>query len=166
VLTIWASTSTSGRKMRRLECNVGEQTLRAWLESNGTKEVSTVSFDIDEVQINADLPEDIKSRVRALLKEYEDVFAGEQDSLPKPFAAEPVELKFISNPEPQSVPEPRWTFAQKQVLSSWAEDGLRNGSLELSTSYLLGVPAHIVMKTLAHAHKDLVDVGKCKLRVC
>ena len=102
-----------GKKVLRLECYVGERTLRTWLEANGAKEVSKVSFDIQEVQISPDLPEDLKSRVRALLREYEDVFAGEQDSLPKPFAAEPVELKFVSHPEPQSVPEPRWTFAQK-----------------------------------------------------
>jgi hypothetical protein len=127
--------------------------------------VSRVSFDIDEVQVNPDLPADLKERVRALLKEYEDVFAGEQDSLPKPFAAEPVELKFVSNPEPQSVPEPRWTFEQKQILTSWAEEGLRNGSLELSASSWASRP-HIVMKTPAHTHKDLIDVGKCKLRVC
>ncbi len=116
-----------GKKIRRLERHVDERTLRTWLESNGTKEVPKVSFDIDEVQFNPDLSEDLKGRVRALLKEYEDVFAGEQDSLPKPFAAEPVELKFVSNPEPQSVPEPRWTFAQKQILTSWAEEGLRTG---------------------------------------
>jgi hypothetical protein len=154
-----------GHQIRRLECNVGERTLRAWLELNSAKTVSTVSFDIDEVKISPDLPEDIKRKVRLLIADYEDVFAGEQDSLPKPFAAEPVELKFISDPEPQSVPEPRWTFAQKQILSSWAEEGLRNGSLELSTSCWASRP-HIVMKTPAHAHKDLVDVGKCKLRVC
>jgi hypothetical protein len=137
-----------GKKVRRLECHVGERTLRTWLETNGAKEVSKVPFDINEVQICPDLPEDLKSRVRALLREYEDVFAGEQDSLPKPFAAEPVELKFVSHPEPQSVPEPRWTFAQKRILTSWAEEGLRNGSLELSTSSWASRP-HIVMKNPA-----------------
>ncbi len=84
--------------------------------------------------------------MRKLLEEFQDVFAGEQDSRPKPFAAEPVELKFVENPKPQSVPEPRWTYAQKQILTSWAEEGLRNKSLELSTSRWASRP-HIVMKT-------------------
>jgi hypothetical protein len=153
------------KKPKRLECHVGEKTLRAWLDVNGSNEVAKVSFNIEKVAINPDLPEAFQSRVRKLLEEFEDVFAGEQDSLPKPFAAEPVELKFVENPKPQSVPEPRWTYAQNQILTSWAEEGLRNKSLELSTSRWASRP-HIVMKTPAHTHKDLVDVGKCKLRVC
>jgi hypothetical protein len=154
-----------GPKAKRLECHVGEKTLRTWWEANGATEVAKVSFDVREVLINPELPEELQQRVRALLDEYQDVFAGEQDSLPKSFAAEPVKLKFISNPEPQSVPEPRWTFAQKQILTAWAEEGLKNGSLELSTSCWASRP-HIVMKTPAHTHKDLIDVGKCRLRVC
>ncbi len=58
--------------------------------------------------------------------------------------------------------------------SGW--DGRRNqteplglkmdfGSLELSTSRWSSRP-HIVMKTSAAAHKDLVDIEKCKIRVC
>ncbi len=54
---------------------------------------------------------------------------------------------------------------QKQVLTQWANSGLKDGSLELSTSRWASRP-HIVMKTSAHAHKDLVDIGKCKIRVC
>ncbi len=77
--------------------------------------MAKVSFDISEVAISPDLPSEINIKLRALLSEYRDVFAGEQDSLPKPFAADPVQLKFVANPEPQSVPEPRWTFAQKQI---------------------------------------------------
>jgi hypothetical protein len=37
--------------------------------------------------------------------------------------------------------------------------------LELSTSRWTSKP-HIVMKTPASQHKDLVDISKCKLRVC
>ena len=108
---------------------------------------------------------EFKERVRKLLVQYEDAFAGQLDTLPKPFAADPVTLKFVENPVPQSVPEPRWTLAQRQILTQWAEEGLKNGSLELSTSRWASRP-HIVMKTPAHVHKDLEDVGKCKLRVC
>ncbi len=153
------------KRLKRLECNVGEKTLRTWLDANGVQKVAKVSFDVSEVYVDPELPEAFQTRVRGLLKQYEDVFAEQLDSLPKPFAANPVELKFVDHPEPQSIPEPRWTFAQKQVLTSWAEEGLKNGSLELSTSRWASRP-HIVMKTPAHTHKDLIDIGKCKLRVC
>ena len=49
-----------GTKIRRLECFVGERTLRTWLDANGTKEVAKISFDINEVQICPNLPEDMK----------------------------------------------------------------------------------------------------------
>jgi hypothetical protein len=84
---------------------VGEKTLRVWLEANGAQEVAKVSFDISEVEVCPSLPEDMKTRVRELLARHAGVFAGHQNSLPKPFAAEPVELKFVANPEPQSIPE-------------------------------------------------------------
>jgi transposase InsO family protein len=157
--------SHRGKTPRALECHVGEKTLRAWLDANGAKDVSKVSFDVAEVDICPAIPEAMTKKVRALLAEYSEVFAGQQNSLPKPFVAEPVELKFVANPEPHSIPEPRWTFAQKQVLTAWAEEGLSNGSLELSTSRWASRP-HIVMKTPAAAHKDLVNIGKCKIRVC
>ncbi len=103
--------------------------------------------------------------MRNLLREFADVFEGRQITMPKPFQAEPIALKFIDHPVPQSVPEPRWTHAQRLILSQWAEAGLKDGSLELSTSRWSSRP-HIVMKTPAHLHKDLADIGKCKLRVC
>jgi hypothetical protein len=155
-----------GKRAKPLECHVGEKALRNWLDANGAKNVAKVSFDVSEVQVNPEIPDAMQAKIRSLLDEYSDVFAGEQDSLPKPFAAEPVTLKFVDNPEPQSIPEPRWTHAQKQILlTAWAEEGLRNGFLELSTSRWASRP-HIVMKTHAHTHKDLIDIGKCKLRVC
>ncbi len=157
--------SHRGNTPRALECHVGEKTLRVWLDANGTQDVAKVSFNINEVDVCPVLPEDMKVKVRKLIAQYADVFAGHQNSLPKPFAAEPVELKFVANPEPHSIPEPKWTFAQRQILTSWAEEGLKNGSLELSKSRWASRP-HIVMKTPAAAHKDLVDIGKCKIRVC
>ncbi len=93
------------------------------------------------------------------------MFGGRQVTLPKSFAAESIELKFVEDPVPQSVPEPRWTFAQKSIITQWAEAGLKDGSLELSTSRWTSRP-HIVMKTPAQVHKDHVDLAKCKLRVC
>jgi hypothetical protein len=139
--------SHRGKVPEVLECHVGEKTLRVWLEANGTHEVAKVSFDIDEVDVCPSLPESMKARVarvRELIARHADVFVGLQNSLPKPFAADPVELKFVANSEPQSIPEPRWTFAQRQILTSWAEEGLKNGSLELSKSRWASRP-HIAL---------------------
>jgi hypothetical protein len=107
--------SHRGKSPRPLECHIGEKALRAWLKANGAQEVSKVSFDINKLDVCPAMPEVMQVRVRALLAEYAEVFAGQQNSLPKPFAADPVELKFVAHPEPQSIPEPRWTFAQRQV---------------------------------------------------
>jgi hypothetical protein len=120
--------------------------------------------DITQVDVCPDLPAKMQAEVRDLLQQYEGVFEGRQVTMPKPFQAELVELKFIDNPVPQSVPEPRWTHAQRLVLTQWAESGLKGGSLELSTSRWASRP-HIVMKTPANQNKDLVEISKCKIRV-
>jgi hypothetical protein len=99
--SIWMTTGLRSRSIWA-ECHVGEKTIPAWLDVNGSNEVAKVSFNIEEVAMNPDLPKAFQAR----------------DSLPKPFAADPVELKFVENPKPQSVPEPRWTYAQKQILTS------------------------------------------------
>ncbi len=148
-----------------LICCVGEKTLRQWWEANEGNAAPAVCHDITQVDVCPDLPAIIQAKVRSLLRKHEGVFEGRQVTMPKPFSAEPVTLKFVADPKPQSVPEPRWTHAQKQVLSQWANAGLKDGSLELSTSRWASRP-HIVLKTPAHTHKDLVEVGKCKIRVC
>ena len=76
--------SHRGRVPKVLECHVGEKTLRVWLEANGAQEVAKVSFNIDEVDVCPSLPEGMKTRVRELLVRHADVFAGHQNSLPKP----------------------------------------------------------------------------------
>ncbi len=77
------------KQLKRLECNVGEKTLRTWLDTNGVQKVAKVSFDVNEVEVNPDLPGAVQTRVRAILDQYKHVFAGQQDSLPKPFATDP-----------------------------------------------------------------------------
>jgi hypothetical protein len=106
---------------------------------------------VSEVQVNPEISDTMQLKIRDLLAKYSDVFAGEQDSLPKPFATDPVELKFVDNPEPQSIPEPRWTHAQRQILTAWAEEGLKNGSLELFTSRWASCP-HIISHEDSCAH--------------
>ncbi len=130
-----------------LMCYVGEKTLRTWWEANEGQAAPAVAYEISQVDVNPDLPAAIQAKVRALLRRHEGVFEGRQVTMPKPFQAEPVELKFIDNPIPQSVPEPRWTFAQRNVLTQWIQAGLKDELLELSTSRWASRP-HIVMKTL------------------
>jgi hypothetical protein len=142
-----------------LMCHVGEKTLWTWWEANEGQAAPAVSHDITQVDVNPDLPAAVQAKVRALLCRHEGVFEGRQVTMPKPFQAEPVQLKFVDDLVPQSVPEPRWTFAQRNVLTQWAEAGLKDGSLELSTSRWASRP-HIVMKTSASQHKDLVDIHK------
>ncbi len=148
-----------------LMCFVGEKMLRTWWDANEGQAAPAIEHDISQVEVCPDLPAKIQAKVRDLLRVFADVFEGRQITMPKPFQAEPIQLKFIDDPTPQSVPEPRWMHAQRLILTQWVEAGLKDGSLELSTSRWASRP-HIVMKTPAHLHKDLAQVGKCKLRIC
>jgi hypothetical protein len=143
-------------------CFAGEKVLRTWWEANEGQAVTPVVHDITQVDVCPDIPANVQAKLRVLLRKHESVFEGRQVTMPKPFQAEPIQLKFIDQPVPQSVPEPRWTHAQRLILSQWAEAGLKDGSLKLSTSRWASGP-HIVMKTPANQHKDLVDIGRCKL---
>jgi hypothetical protein len=71
-------------KLRRLECHVGEKTLRTLLEGNGTQEVANLFFDVAEVVLNPELPPAIQKCVGALLAEFVDMFAGEKTLCPNP----------------------------------------------------------------------------------
>ncbi len=89
------------RKQRQpLICHVGEKTLRTWWEANEGQAAPAVSFGISKVDVNPDLPAAVKAKVRALLRRYEGVFEGRQVTMPKPFQAEPVQLKFVDDPIP------------------------------------------------------------------
>jgi hypothetical protein len=122
------------KQLQPLICHVGERSLRAWWEAKAVQSVENIIDDVEAIDVNLALSTTTKDRIRGILKEYGNVFEGKQVTLPKPFAAAPIELKFVNDPVPQSVPEPRWTFAQKNIITQWAEAGLKDGSLELSTS--------------------------------
>jgi hypothetical protein len=53
-----------------------------------------IVHDISQVDLCPDLPAAAQAKVRSLLRLHEDVFEGRQITMPKPFQAEPVELKF------------------------------------------------------------------------
>jgi hypothetical protein len=100
-----------------LMCYVGEKTLRKWWEANEGQAAPAVVHDITQVDVYPDLPAVVQAKVQNLLRQYEGVFEGRQVTMPKPFQADPVELKFIDSLVPQSVPEPRWIHAQRLVLT-------------------------------------------------
>ncbi len=140
-----------------LICHLGEKKLREWLLHHPDSSIDTKPFDLEAIQSCPDLtPEQIK-RVKAVIKQYEKVFEGHENTLPKPFATEPITLKFKENAQPQSIPQPRWTVAQKEIVTRWAEDGLRNGSLEPSTS-AWSSRVHLVLKPPSNTTAELADM--------
>ena len=88
-------------------CYLGEKHLRIWWETNQGQSVDTKPFDIASIDINPDLTPTIIERVHSIIDRYKAVFEGAANTLPKPFDCPPIELQFIPNAKPQSVPEPR-----------------------------------------------------------
>jgi hypothetical protein len=127
--------------------------------------MDTAPFDIEAILICPDLTSDQRRRMKAVILKYAKVFEGHENSLPKPFAAEPITLKFKENAQPQSIPQPRWTVAQKEIVTRWVEEGLRNGSLEPSTS-AWSSRVHLVLKPPGNTTAELDDLKDCKLRPC
>ncbi len=66
-----------GAQRLPLECHVGERTLRTWLDANAVKTVTSVPSSLSEVDINPALPPGFQERVRRMLQQHEQVFAGE-----------------------------------------------------------------------------------------
>jgi hypothetical protein len=131
-----------------LQCHLDEKKLREWLEHHPTDSMDRSPFDLASIQINPDVTNLQIRRVLELIRKCATVFEAHQNSLPKPFAVAPITLKFKPDAKPQSISQPRWTVAQKTIVTRWAEESLRNGSLEPSTSdvglvlsRLLGVEA-------------------------
>jgi hypothetical protein len=149
-----------------LVCHLGEKKLREWLVHHPDASIDTSPFDINAIQICPDLSPDQVREVKAMIRKYyEKVFEGHENYLPKPFAMDPITLKFKPDAQPQSVPQPRWTLAQKEIVTRWAEEGLRNGSLEPSTS-AWSSRVHLVLKPPSNTKAYLADLKGCKLRPC
>jgi hypothetical protein len=128
--------------------------------------IDTAPFDLNAtIQFNPELTSDQIQAVKKVIQKYTNVFEGHENSLPKPFATKPITLKFKPDARPQSIPQPRWTVAQKEIVTRWAEEGLRNGSLEPSTSAWAS-RVHLVLKPPGSTTAELADVKDCKLRPC
>ena len=147
-----------------LICHLGEKSLRTWWDANAGQSVDTKPFDIASIDICPDLPAPIQARIRAFIQAHAVVFQGSAATLPKPFDVEPIVLKFKSDARPQSIPEPRWSYAYGKIVQKWAEDGLANGSLELSDSAWAS-RAHIVLKAPSGVTASEANIPDCKLRV-
>ncbi len=125
----------------------------------------TSPFDLGQIQINPALTEEQIAKVKAVILKFAKVFEGHQNSLPKPFATDAIVFKLKPDAKLQSIPQPRWTVAQKEIVTRWAEEGLRNGSLELSTS-AWSSRVHLVLKPPANQIAELANLKDCKLRPC
>jgi hypothetical protein len=112
-----------------LVCHLGGKSLRACWDCHEGESVDAKPFDPNDIDINPNTPQCIIDRATR-------AFEGNNNTLPKPFDAPPVELKFKPDASPQSVPEPRWSYryAYGKILRKWAEDGLKNLPLKMSQS--------------------------------
>ena len=86
-----------------LECHLGEKKLREWLIHHPDSSIDTSPFDINAIQICPSLSADQIKSVKEVILKYAKVFEGHENSLPKPFATEPITLKFKSDAQPQSI---------------------------------------------------------------
>ncbi len=148
-----------------LICHLGEKKLREWLVHHPNSSIDTAPFDLNTIQINPELTFDQIQVVKKVIQKYANVFEGHENSLPKPFATEPITLKFKPDAQPQSIPHPRWNVAQKEIVTRWAEEGLKNGSLDPSTSAWAS-RVHLVLKPPGNTTTELADLKDCKLRPC
>jgi hypothetical protein len=148
-----------------LVCHLGEKTLRAWWETHQDESVDTKPFDPGSIDINPSMPQRFRQRVLDSIAKFINVFEGSASSLPKPFDTVPITLKVLPGATPQSIPEPRWSFAYGKIVAKWAADGLANHSLEPSKSAWASRP-HIVLKAPSGQTARDADIKDCKLRVC
>ena len=148
-----------------LVCHLGEKVLRAWWETHQDESVDTQPFDAASIDINPSLPARFRKRILDSISKFRNVFEGSASTLPKPFDTAPITLKFLPNAKPQSIPEPRWSFAYGKIVAKWAADGLANKSLELSKSAWASRP-HIVLKPPSGQTARDADIKDCKPRVC
>jgi hypothetical protein len=77
-----------------LQCHLGEKKLRECSVHHPTDSVDQSPFDLESIQINPALMNAQIRRVLELIRKCSTVFEGHENSLPKPFAAAPITLKF------------------------------------------------------------------------
>ena len=104
------------KQYQPLVCHISEIELRKWWQANEGVSVDTKPFDIKAIEVCTSLPEIRCSTIWDVIEEHEAAFEGANNTLPKPFNTEPIELKFISNYKPQAVPQPRWNHAQGLII--------------------------------------------------
>ena len=138
-------------------CFLGEKHLRTWWEANEGESVDTRPFYVSSIDVNPQLLPEVLVRVSEIIQKFAKGFEGSANTLPKPFDTEPVERTFKPNAVPQSIPEPKWSYAYGKIVEKWATDGLANGSLEPSQSQWAS-RAHIVLKLPSGKTANDVDV--------
>ncbi len=144
-----------------LICHLGENKLREWLVHHPDSTVDTSRFDLEAIQIKPVCRP--KGLPRSRLRSASMRKSSRGTRTPSQSLSEPITLKMKKGTQPQSLPQPRWTVVQKEIVQRWAEEGLRNGSLEPSTSAWAS-RVHLVLKPPANQTAELADLKDCKLR--
>jgi hypothetical protein len=124
-----------------LICMLGEKSPRAWWDCHEGESVDTTPFDPNDIDINPELPQPFIDKVKAAIKEHMSAFEGHNNTLPKPFDAPPVELKFKPDASPQSVPELGGLTPSARSSGSGPKTALEISLLRFLS--LLGHPARI-----------------------
>lgn len=90
-------------------------------------------YNADMVEINSDtatLPKADQARLRELVAEFRDIFAG-KNTLPKPMVDQPpVHFVAKEGAEPSRCPKPRWGPSQERLLNRWTRSALASGLIK------------------------------------
>ena len=132
-----ASTWTQKTKEERAEFEVdvllSEIKCKAAL-LNGSNPFKSKEFSLDMVQIAGDehLPKQKQNEIKNLVKEYKDIFIGNNALPPVMKGKAPAKLLKREGAEQVSCPIPRWGPYQEKILRMWAEKALKDGLVEMA----------------------------------
>lgn len=100
---------------------------------NNPEIFKTKEYHANMVVINSDtatLSKTEQAKLRALVAEFQDIFAG-KNTLPKPMTDQPpVHFVAKEGTEPTRCPKPRWGPSQERLLQKWAQAALASGLIE------------------------------------
>ena len=94
-------------------------------------------YSLDMVQVadeSQHLTKVRRNQLRALVKEFKDIFVSD-NALPPPMkGVRPVKILFKDGAQPVSCPRPRWGPYQEKLLRSWTQKALKEGLVEGPTT--------------------------------
>eukprot|EP00939_MAST-03C_sp_MAST-3C-sp1_P004035 g4035.t1 len=118
----------------------------------------------EDIQLDADMPESWKKKFRQLHARFATVFKISEGQAPPAARYPPISFKFEKDAKPVAVPEPRWTHADRTIISEWAREKLRSGQYEHAPAAHYACRPHIAPKQVKGEPKDLS--GRFDIRIC